>query len=155
MPSPSGDPLRLLADARRTGTPPPALTDLGGPTLLTDARDELLDHDDLSALVTLVCNDAATLASPAGQDFLLAAAVPDDPLLLEDVVTALSPQSTAGPSPRSAVPSICAQSSTVRPNVPKEVNASARASAPTSSAPQPIAATRCTMPLKSGPSGSS
>lgn len=89
MPSPSGDPLRRLADARRIGAPPPALTDLGGPTLLSDARDELLDHDDLPALVTLVCNDAPTLASPIGQDFLLAAAVPDDPLLLEDVVTAL------------------------------------------------------------------
>lgn len=89
MPHPSGDPLRLLADARRTGTPPPALTDLGGLAILTDARDELLDHNDLPTLVTLVCNDATTLASPTGQDFLLAAAVPDDPLLLEDVVTAL------------------------------------------------------------------
>lgn len=89
MPSPSGDPLRLLADARRTGAPPPALTDLGGPAILTDARHDLLDHDDLPALVTLVCNDAPTLASPTGRDFLLTAAVPDDPLLLEEVVTAL------------------------------------------------------------------
>ncbi|MEW1552142.1 hypothetical protein [Streptomyces tsukubensis] len=89
MPHPSGDPLHLLTDARRTGAPPPALTDLGGPAILTDARDDLLDHDDLPILVILVCNDAPTLASPTGQDFLLAAAVTDDPLLLEGVVTAL------------------------------------------------------------------
>ncbi|WP_150183833.1 DUF4208 domain-containing protein [Streptomyces venezuelae] len=89
MLSPSEDPLRFLARARTAGTPPPTLADLGGSVLLTEARDELLDHDDLPALVTIVCDDASTLASPTGQDFLLAAAVLDDPLLLEDVVTAL------------------------------------------------------------------
>ncbi|MGW4160337.1 hypothetical protein [Streptomyces sp. NPDC004788] len=90
MTGPATDPLRLLAEARRSGAPPPTLAELGGPVLLTEARDELLDHDDLPALVSVLCSESITLTSPAGQDFLLAAAeAPDDPLLLEDVVTAL------------------------------------------------------------------
>ncbi|WP_331727678.1 hypothetical protein [Streptomyces sp. NBC_01176] len=90
MPDPGYDPLQPLTDARHTGTPLPTLADLGGPALLTDARDLLLDHDDLPALLNLVCEDTIVLESQRGQDFLLAAAeAPDDPLLLEDVVTTL------------------------------------------------------------------
>ncbi|WP_406182373.1 hypothetical protein [Streptomyces canus] len=89
MPDPANDPLQPLRDARSTGTPPPTLADLGGPALLTDARDLLLDHDDLPALLSLVYDDATVLDSQPGQEFLLAAAETDDPLLLEDVVTTL------------------------------------------------------------------
>ncbi|MFC8671495.1 hypothetical protein ACFUEN_02330 [Streptomyces griseorubiginosus] len=89
MPDPSNDPLHPLAEARRVGAPLPTLADLGGLVLLTDARDGLLDHDDLPALVKLVCDDTAVLESSTGRDFLLAAAEgAEGPLRLEEVVTA-------------------------------------------------------------------
>ncbi|MER6425537.1 hypothetical protein [Streptomyces sp. NPDC001137] len=98
MPALAGDPLQPLRDARRTGTPLPTLADLGGPALLTDARDLLLDHDDLPVLLSLVCDDTAVLDSQHGQDFLLAAAETDDPLLLEDVVATLLTHPDAVPT---------------------------------------------------------
>ncbi|MCK9922653.1 hypothetical protein MXD61_12355 [Frankia sp. AgPm24] len=87
MPFGIADPLQPLLDARSTGAPVPSLLELGGVALLAEARDLLLDHDELPTLVGLACDDTAVLDDQSGRDFLLAAAeAPEDPLLLEEVV---------------------------------------------------------------------
>ncbi|WP_164836501.1 hypothetical protein [Actinacidiphila soli] len=87
MPASTGDPLQPLLDARRAGNPLPSLANLGGTRLLATSRDQLLDHDELPALICLLCDDSTALEDEATRDFLLAAAGElDDPLLLEEVV---------------------------------------------------------------------
>jgi hypothetical protein len=73
----------------RPGTPPVAFEELGGVAFLDRARDQLLDHDSLPALVRLLCEDTQALGDGRCRAFLLEAAhAAADPLLLEDLVAA-------------------------------------------------------------------
>jgi hypothetical protein len=84
------DPVQSLVVARATGDPIPTLDQLGGVDLLTESRNALLEHDELAAIVGLVCDDLAAVEAAEGHDFLVAAArTAQDPVTMEEVMSAL------------------------------------------------------------------
>ncbi|WP_326623923.1 MULTISPECIES: hypothetical protein [unclassified Streptomyces] len=83
------DPLAPLVAALDARLPFPSLYDLGGAALISGDTSILLERDELPELITLVADDAETLRSDTGRDFLLeAAAAPNSPLMLEAVIEA-------------------------------------------------------------------